>query len=114
MPIHHPIYDLLKEVARAEKTINYASIAPLADLNMESQADRNEIGRILDDINLYEHENNRPMLSAVVIREGMGYPGRGFFELARQLGLHHRHNNLGDLEFFVNELNRVYAYWQEH
>ena len=111
MSIHQPIYERLKEVARAELTIAYSDIAPLAGLKMESQADRNEIGRILDDINRHEHSEGRPMLSVVVVREDMGYPGKGFFDLARALGQHRGHN---DIEFFVEESKRVYAYWKEH
>ena len=51
------------------------------------------------------------MLSVVVVREDMNYPGKGFFDLARRLGIHHGHN---DIEFFVTELKRVHAYWSEH
>jgi len=105
------LYDRLMEVARAGKTITYGEIAPMLNLNMESQADRTEIGRILGEISTREHNEGRPMLSAVVVRKETQYPGEGFFNLARELGLHHGND---DLAFFVEELKRVHAYWKTH
>jgi O6-methylguanine-DNA--protein-cysteine methyltransferase len=40
--MHRDIYERLKEVARAGQTITYGEIAAMANLNMESPADRNE------------------------------------------------------------------------
>jgi hypothetical protein len=79
MAIHQEIYECLKEVARRGDLITYGEIAPLAGLDMESQADRNEIGEILGEISTFEHEHGRPMLSALVVLAGIGYPGEGFF-----------------------------------
>ena len=44
------IYERLKEVARAGRTITYGEIAPVAELDMSNPADRNEIATILDTI----------------------------------------------------------------
>jgi len=91
MAIHQQIYERLIEVARCGELITYSEIAPLADLNLESAGDRKKISDILGEISTYEHKNNRPMLSAIVVLKDVGYPGEGFFTLARDLGLHHRH-----------------------
>jgi len=108
--MHRDIYERLKEVARVGQTITYGEIAPMANLNMESQADRNEIGRILGAISAREHEESRPLLSAVVVLSGIGYPGKGFFTLAQKLGVY---DGSDDLAFFVRELRRVHEYWQK-
>ena len=114
MTIHQAIYERLKEVAWKGELINYGEIAPMAGLNMESQADRNKIGEILGEISSSEHKNGRPMLSAVVVLAGVGYPGEGFYHLAHDLGLHHGHGDLADMEFFVQEVKKVHQYWQAH
>lgn len=112
MAIHNEIYERLKEVARCGELIHYLEIAPLANLNMENQADRTKIGEILGEISTYEHHHGRPMLSAIVVLAGVGHPGEGFYNLARSLGLHHKRSELADMEFFVQEVKKVHTYWQ--
>lgn len=104
------IYERLKDVARAGRTITYAEIAPVADLNMSKPPDRNEIGRILRTICAREYEEGRPLLSAVVVRSGIGYPGKGFFTLAQKLGIY---DGSDDWAFFVRELDRVHEHWKK-
>jgi hypothetical protein len=114
MTINQPIYERLIEVARNGDLITYGEIAPLANLNMEDPDDRNKIAHILGEISTHEHGEGRPMLSAIVVLAGIGYPGEGFFSLARELGLHHGRKEFEDLDFFVQEVKRVYAYWKAH
>jgi hypothetical protein len=114
MTINHQIYDRLIEVARRGDLITYSEIAPLAGLNMESQVDRNKIGEILGEISTYEHDYSRPMLSAIVVLAGIGYPGEGFYNLARHLGYHHGHGEFADMEFFVQEVKKVHDYWRNN
>ena len=83
----------------------------MIDLDMGNPADRNTIADMLDEINHYEHQHRRPMLSAVVIRQDINMPGQGFFECARQLGTYRGSN---DLIFWVHELTKVHNYWQSH
>ncbi len=109
--INQQIYERLKEVAINGKLITYGEIAPLVNLNMENPDDRNKMAQILGDISTHEHEQGRPMLSAVVVLAEIGYPGDGFYALARELGLHHGKKEFENLDFFVQELKRVYACW---
>jgi len=106
--IHQPIYQKLQEVARAQDTTTYATIAPLANLNMDNPADRNTIADILDDINRMEHQEGRPLLSAVVLLKEHNIPGDGFFTIARNLGAY---TGTDDLKFWLTELRRVHDYW---
>ena len=114
MPVHQEIYERLKDVARNGELITYSEITPLADLNMEFQADRTRMGELLGEISTYEYEQGRPMLSAIVVLAGVGYPGEGFFNLARYLGLYSGHGEFADLEFFVQEVKKVHSYWRNH
>jgi hypothetical protein len=114
MAIHQQIYARLKEAAKNGDLIAYGEIAPLANLNMESPDDRNKIAHILGDISKYENELGRPLLSSIVVLAGIGYPGEGFFNLARELGLHHGTKEFDDLDFFTQEAKRVHAYWKNH
>lgn len=108
--LHRPIYEVLKRVAREQRTTTYSDIAPLAALDMENPAHRDTIREILGKISTYERQNGRPMLTAVVVHKQDSRPGDGFFELAQHLGLMRRG---GDREeFFVRELGRVHKYWK--
>lgn len=107
--LHRPIYEVLKRVAREQRLTTYSDIAPLAALDMENPAHRDAMREILGKISTYEHQNGRPMLTAVVVHKQDGRPGDGFFELAQHLGLMAKG---GDREgFFVRELARVHQHW---
>lgn len=112
--IHQDIYERLKEAARNEELLTYGQIAPLANLNLQSPADRNRISLILGEISTYEHENNRPLLSAIVILKGEDKPAEGFFRLARELGRYSGRKDKDDCDFFTLETKRVFEYWQNH
>ena len=103
------VYEELKRVARAQGQVAYSEIAPLAQLDMESPADRNQLSDILGEISLFEHKNGRPLLSVVVLYRDDNMPGQGFFRLARELGVY---AGKDDIAFFVRELKRVHAYWK--
>jgi len=107
--MHQAIYRLLVEVAKQQSTTTYSAIAPLAGLDMGIPEHRYQIGSLLDEINLHERANGRPMLSAVVIREDLNMPGPGFFKLAKDWGLQTTED---DLVFFAHELTRVHAAWK--
>src|SRR5690606_12441124 len=108
--MHEAIYERLIEVAKAAATTSYSDIAPMADLDMDSQADRNAIATLVDEISRHEHEQGRPLLSAVVVHKGEGTPGNGFFEMARSVGV----MKPGDdrVTFFARELGRVHDIWR--
>jgi hypothetical protein len=62
----------------------------------------------LGEISTAEHNQGRGMLSVVVVyKHGEQMPGPGFFELARGLG----HRVRDETEFWIEELQKVYAVW---
>ncbi len=108
------IYRKLLEVAKAEWLITYGEIAPLAGLNMDSPADRTVISGLLDEINKYESQHGRPMLSAVVVRAADNIPGPGFFVWARDIGKLATNDPIKELEFWASEVKEVHQYWTHH
>jgi len=107
--MHEAIYNKLIKVAKAEVTITYSEIAPLANLNMDDPVDRNKIAVILDEISTSEHDEGRPLLSAVVIGKTTNVPGSGFYTMAKRCGVHIGSDNV---TFFARELTRVHEYWK--
>jgi len=108
--MYDAIYKKLKEVARARKLITYTDIGEKVGL----RANDPQLWQLLDKISRQEHEQGRPMLSAVVVQkegESHGAPGDGFFKLARDLGVFREDNKY---IFWVSELNVVYNYWSSH
>jgi len=105
--VNQLIYKKLKEIAASRGVTDYTAVGKMIGLSMELPIDRNTISLILDEINIYECENNRPMLSSVVIRQDINLPGEGYFNCARQLGY-----QVNDpVVFWANELIKVHNYW---
>lgn len=96
--------------AHAGKTVTYSEIAQLLRLSSDDPEDRMLISRNLDEISCSENARGRPLLSAVVVLPEIGYPAKGFFLLARELGL-----NLycDERSFYSHELQRVHDYWSK-
>lgn len=104
------VYDRLVEVARVRGTTTYSEVGELVGLDMSTEVGRIRIAQILDDINWYENQGNRPMLSAIVILKNENIPGSGFFECARGLG---KYRGGDDLAFWSNEVKKVHRQWAE-
>ena len=105
--MNQAMYADLVARARQGRVAYYDEIQHHAGLDMESPADREEIGRLLGEISEFEHKNGRPLLSAIVIAKGEGRPGRGFFNLARSLGLL---EDQDEDSFWAMEVGRVFRH----
>src|SRR5437879_6401957 len=102
------IYQHLQDVARRRDCTTYAEVAQLAHLDLAQNRDRAKVDELLAEISTHEHQQGRPLLSAVVLYGQGEEMHPGFFRLARELGL----NQSGDdLKFFIEELRRVHEYW---
>ena len=69
-----------------------------------------QVGQVLGEISADEHKAERPMLSAIAVNEA-GVPGKGFFNLARQLGRLSYSAPDAEPEFLRVEQQRVYDLW---
>ena len=102
------MYRELVEIARGGRTETYGEIGRIVGLSMGNPRHREILGGLLDAIDRGEHAAGRPQLAAVVVRKREGVPGRGFFVIARGLGLH---AGMDDLAYWREELRRVHDYW---
>jgi hypothetical protein len=70
----------------------------------------NQAGYMLGEISEQMHLVGKPMLSALVVNQGMGMPGKGFFELAVLLGrLPAGASDQEKKAFWKKELAAIYA-----
>jgi hypothetical protein len=104
-------YEKLKEVARAASTIFYTEVAEIMDIDPHNPHIGPIIGRIVGAMSEDEHDQKRPMLSAVVVNksgENAGKPGPGFLGLAEQLGRLEGLTSQEKQDFWGKELIAVY------
>ena len=106
--INKTIYEALKESARDGKPYYYGELAELVGLRIGDENDRAKLFEILGTISEHEHNEGRPLLSAIVISKTDKMPGYGFFKMARKLGLQRATNT----EFFYAEVKKVFDYWK--
>ena len=107
----HRVYDRLIEVACAGRTVSLYEIAEFLGMDASKILDRRKISHLLNQISYRENSAGRPLLSAVVVLPEIGYPEKGFFLLARELGF----NRFGDeRSYYLYELKRVHEYWSLH
>jgi len=102
------IYDELKEVARARELTNYTEVGALVGLEPHDS----RLWAMLDEINRFEHEHKRPMISALVIAKQENRPGSGFWVCATDLGKFIKGED--EDRFWSDELRRVWEYWASH
>lgn len=113
--MHTSIYNNLVAVARGEPGLTtYSDIAPLANLSMDREEDRDKISRLLEEILQHEVAEGRPLLTAIVVhRGGDNNPGEGFFVAATRLGRYGGgRDQMRRLSFWVREVNAVREYWR--
>ena len=89
--------------------IGYGLIFRIMKLTPGNHAAK-EAGHMLGEISEQMHLAGKPMLSALVINQQLGTPGRGFFELAVHLGkLPAGTSDQDKITFWKKELAAVYA-----
>ena len=87
--MNNVLYDELIRIAKNEHLIAYSDISPLLGLSMEKENDRDEMSKLLGEIAAHEHENGRPMLTAIVVHKGGdNNPGEGFYAIAKELNIY--------------------------
>jgi len=94
------IRSYLVEAARSGRMVGYQELADVVGTN------RRSVGDVLNVLDLQEHAQQRPLISAIVVRKGRGTPGPGFHEI--QALLHHTTGR--DLEAWRAERDRVCAF----
>lgn len=110
------MYDLARDeliqAARFHGTVTYKEVAAVMGLR-EWGEDMNasiggEVGKAATEISEDEHEQDRPLLSAVLVDAQRRKPRPGFYELARRLG---KLGGGSEDVFWEREKRRVYREW---
>ena len=100
------VRDKLVDCARERRVVTYTEAAGWVGTTPRA------VGRdILDPINRYEHSEGRPLLSALVVRAEVGFPGSGFFAEASRLGEFKASSDneyLCRIAFLHSEVQRVF------
>lgn len=115
--MNQDIRRLLIETARIKgATISYSQLNEQCGLGYDFNLDlhRKQIGEDLGIISEHEHQQGRPLLSALVVRKGSEYEGDGFYRLCETLGF-------GDAEtlkrnrkvFDAEQKQRCYHFWRD-
>jgi hypothetical protein len=109
--IRKEIISIIKSGDEQTTNIRYKALADKFQLPYEYTNERNDFHKLLDDINRYEVEQKRPLLSVVVVN-ATGMPGRGFFRLARELGK--QKPDIDNDTFAVRERKELFDYWKNN
>ncbi len=112
--MNEAVYERLKEAARKNELVFYGEIAHIASINLNLDAGRGALGRLLGEISHHEHESGRPLLSVVAVNKDTQFPSQGFFDLAREVGKYVGHSPTGTLTFYATELQAAFDYWSTH
>lgn len=97
--------------ARLKGKVTYQEIAKIIGFPMEGNYMGAEIGHLVGEISEDEVKHNRPMLSAIVVTIN-GYPGPGFFVLARNLNRLTGISKDEEFSFWEKEVQDVYDVWK--
>ena len=107
------IYKYLIQVAECRSTVYYVPTAERFGFDLDCEEDRYRFYGILDEINKAEHNEERPLLSSVVVgntRKDPQIPGPGFFGLARKLG---KYMGSDDTQYWKQEVQCAYDFWSQ-
>ena len=101
---------------RTNQTVNYQQLCYDCKLHLEMSIpnDRLVIGEILDEISRFENaKEQRPLLSALVIRKGDNFEGDGFYKLAQSLGKGDWKKLKRDGMFEIMEIKKCVEFWSD-
>lgn len=106
------LYDELVRRAKGRGPLCYSEAAKYVGLSMDKIEDRNELSRLLGEIADHEHENGRPMLTALVVLKNSNTPSKGFYKKAKELGRFpgSKKKKVKD-EFWEREIIKVCEFW---
>ncbi len=112
--MHIDIRNYLVEIARRRSTCSYSdlNVKFKLGLDFDHNLDRAKIGDTLGDVATYEYQQDRPILSAVVVHSGDKLQGNGIY----CIGEHLTGKPAGQLkkEFFAEmQMKSCYEYWRD-
>jgi len=109
----------LIERAKKKRTMTYATAAKIIGLgDLSDGGARRILSRTLGEISEYEHENGRPLLSAIAIYSNTAATGSsltdihggGFYSIAESLGLGSK-STLEKAGYGIQAMNEAFDFW---
>lgn len=98
---------ILQARAKRASPITYSElVGHIVSVNMEPHDTR--LAHFLGELSTEEHENGRPLITALVVHKHDKQPGQGFFELARFLGF----PVIDEIQFWTDEIKKLQRYWR--
>lgn len=92
----------IRKRARRKRTLSYSElVSEIASVSLDPHDPR--LSHLLGIVAREEHEAGRGMLTVLVVHKGGTSPGRGFFEMARQLGYQFKNEEA----FWIEQFNLV-------
>ena len=107
---HAAVRDRLIAAARAGEFVHYAELAKMLGIDLDNPHFGALVGKVLGQISGDEVVQGRPLLSAIVVSKDTMLPGRGFYNLGREL--RQTDNEEDEMGFAVRQIKKVHAYWQ--
>jgi hypothetical protein len=104
------VYCKLLAAAQRGDEVVYGEVAEILGIPTTGHHMAREVGQVLGEISEDEHHAGRPMLSAIAVSVTKGFPGEGFFDLARRLG--RLTTTADELAFWRAEEQKVYDTWK--
>ena len=104
------VYARLIDAAAKRGLLYYEEVARILGINEPGHHMAREVGQVLGEISEDEDKAGRPMLSAVAIAT-KGYPGEGFFQLAKRLRGYSGTSSQEEKSFWASERHSVYEEW---
>lgn len=97
-----------------ESPISYRRLINTCELglNMDIRHEKQLLGEMLDEISTEEHNEGRPLLSAMVMDKKRGQGDR-FFKLCEELGMGEWKELKKDEEFRQKKIEECKAFWQD-
>lgn len=112
-PTYHRVYSQLITASRYRGTVTYQEVAVVMGIETYGVRMGTATGHILGEISEDEHNQGRPMLSAVAVSVD-GSPGEGFYGLAANLGkLPADADKETRLDFWRRERDAVHETWTQ-
>lgn len=105
------VYGELIQAARYRGTVTYQEIAKIMGLPLQGSYMGSATGQMLGEISGDEHQQGRPMLSAIAVNV-RGVPTYGFYNWARELGKLQGDSKEDERQFWEKEKAAIYETWQ--
>ena len=98
---------ILKARAKRGSPITYSElVGKIVSIHMEPRDTR--LAHFLGELSTEEHEEGRPLITALVVHKHDQQPGQGFFELARSLGF----TVIDEVKFWSDEIKKLQHCWR--